>query len=188
MAKKEKKEPLGKDDWVVAGSRALAHGGLAAVRVEALARKLGVTKGSFYWHFANRGALVDAILESWEQRQTLSVIDAVERKGGDARARLENLSRLAALDADNAVEMALRDEALRDPAIATFVKRVDNHRVGYLRDLFTELGYGPLAAEARSLLCYSLLVGDYFIAADHGSMDRKDVLRECESQLFQAPD
>jgi len=182
-----KNDSLGKDDWIMAGTQALADGGLAAVRVEAIARALGITKGSFYWHFANRSALLEAILASWEQRQTLSIIDQVELGGGDALTRLESLSRLASADPDSAVEMTLRDEALRSEKVAEFVKRVDDQRLGYLRRLFTDLGHNGLEAEARSLLCYSLLVGDYFIASGHGALDRKDVLRECRRLLFVPP-
>ena len=184
-----KNEALGREDWIRAGTEALASGGLAAVRVEALARALGVTKGSFYWHFANRGAWVEAMLEAWEQRQTLSVIEQVEQEGGDARARLEALARLASLDSDDdyRVEMALRDEARRNPEIAAFVERVDERRMGYLRQLFGDLGYGELETEARSLLAYSLLIGDYFIAPSPGAPDRRDVLRACRNLLFESP-
>lgn len=184
-----KNESLGREDWVRVGTEALASGGLAAVNVEALARSLGVTKGSFYWHFANRAVLVAAILEGWEHRQTLSIIEQVERTGGDAGSRLAFLSRLAAAEpeTDNAVEMALREEGRRDAGIATFVERVDQQRMNYLRGLFGDLGYPSLQAEARSLLCYALLLGDHFIAAGDGAMDRREVLRECQRLLFEPP-
>src|SRR5260370_8174724 len=74
--------------WIEEGLRALAAGGPDAVRVEALAQALGVTKGGFYGHFADRRALLDEMLDSWERMSTDEVLERVQRKGGDVRARL----------------------------------------------------------------------------------------------------
>ncbi len=74
--------------WIEEGLRALAAGGPDAVRVEALAQALGVTKGGFYGHFADRNALLEEMLDTWERMSTDEVLERVERKGGDVRARL----------------------------------------------------------------------------------------------------
>src|SRR5258707_14726159 len=74
--------------WIKAGLRALAAGGPDAVRVEALAQALGVTKGGFYGHFADRDALLDEMLDTWERMSTDEVVERVEHKGGDIGARL----------------------------------------------------------------------------------------------------
>src|SRR5260370_9850466 len=74
--------------WIEEGLRALAAGGPDAVRVEALAQALGVTKGGFYGHFADRNALLEEMLDSWERMSTDEVLERVERHGGDVRARL----------------------------------------------------------------------------------------------------
>src|SRR5260370_3360026 len=74
--------------WIEEGLRALAAGGPDAVRVEALAQELGVTKGGFYGHFADRNALLDEMLNAWERMSTDDVLDRVERHGGDVRAEL----------------------------------------------------------------------------------------------------
>src|SRR3954454_25212776 len=88
-----KREALTSDDWTRAALDALARGGLSAVAVEPLAKELGATKGSFYWHFADRSALIAAALALWEQRDTDAIIAAVDR-ADDATARLRNLLRL----------------------------------------------------------------------------------------------
>lgn len=180
-----KGEALTPEDWIRAGTEALAEGGLAAVRVEALARRLGVTKGSFYWHFANRKALIEGILESWRQRQTLSIIEQVERGAAGPTERLHLLAKLTENDGEHPVDLALRDEGSRNPEIAAFVAQVDATRMGFLHGLFQELGCSPIEAHARSLLCYSLLIGDYFISAGRAE-DRQAELAECRRLLFRS--
>src|SRR5882672_4359513 len=80
--------------WIEAGLRALAAGGPDAVRIEPLAKALGVTRGGFYWHFADRDALLREMLDTWERAATDEVIERVERKGGDARARVRRAGAL----------------------------------------------------------------------------------------------
>ena len=84
-----------RSSWIEEGLRALAGGGPDAVRIEPLARALGVTKGGFYWHFDDRRALLDEMLDSWERVQIDEVIERVERDGGDARAKLRRLFAIA---------------------------------------------------------------------------------------------
>ncbi|HEY2239319.1 MAG TPA: helix-turn-helix domain-containing protein, partial [Streptosporangiaceae bacterium] len=84
--------------WVEAGLEALGAGGPEAVRVDPLARALGVTRGSFYWHFADRDALLTELLNAWERAATDDVLERVERHGGDARARLRRAGALTFSD------------------------------------------------------------------------------------------
>src|SRR5438093_11340379 len=81
--------------WVDEGLRALAGGGPDAVRIEPLAQALGVTKGGFYWHFDDRGALLEEMLDTWERVVVDDVIERVENGRGDARAKLRRLFSLA---------------------------------------------------------------------------------------------
>jgi AcrR family transcriptional regulator len=80
--------------WIEAGLRALATGGPDAVRVDQLAKALGTTRGSFYWHFADRDALLTALLDTWERAAIDEVIERVESRGGDIRARLRRAGTL----------------------------------------------------------------------------------------------
>ena len=152
------------DDWTRAALDALARGGLAAVAVEPLAKSLGTTKGSFYWHFADRDALIAATLASWEKRDTDLVIAAVEQ-GKDPTARLRNLLRLVfggvRVGSDpgaGSVELALQANATH-PLVAPSLARVTERRLAYLTRLFTELGLPPARARDRSLLAYSAFLG-----------------------------
>ena len=81
--------------WIYEGLRALAVGGPDAVRVEKLAQALGVTKGGFYWHFADRPALIGEMLDVWEQAMVADVITRVDSSATDPRARLRQLFALA---------------------------------------------------------------------------------------------
>src|SRR5688572_32824461 len=103
--------------WIEEGLRALAAGGPDAVRVEALARALGVTKGGFYNHFGDRPALLDEMLDAWEELGVDQVIERVEAAGGDARDRLRRLFALTSSARDLLrVELAIRDWARRGKA------------------------------------------------------------------------
>src|SRR3954470_19879660 len=159
-----KRESLTAADWSEAALDALARGGLAAVAVEPLAKQLGTTKGSFYWHFADRNALIAAALDRWEARDTDLVIAAVER-GGDATTRLRDLLRLAFTAAGGvtepgtrSVELALQANA-DHPLVAATLRRVSERRLTYLTTLFTELGLSPGRARDRGLLAYSAFLG-----------------------------
>jgi AcrR family transcriptional regulator len=164
-------------DWIGAGLRALAAGGPDAVRVETLAQTLGVTKGGFYWHFADRPALLEQILDSWEQTATDEVIEQVEGGGGDARSRLHRLFGLAASIQDLLlVELAIRDWARRDKSVAERLQRVDNKRMDYMRLLFAAFCPDPDEVEVRCLLAFSLFIGNHFIAADHHGRRRGDII------------
>jgi len=159
--------------WIDAGLRALASGGPDAVRIEALARALGVSKGGFYWHFDDRGALLDELLDAWERMGVDEVIERVEAGGGDARAKLRRLSAIAVsgeevLGIDPlSVDLAVRDWARRDRKVARRLRKVDNRRMGYMRSRFGEFCHDPDEVEARCTLAFALWIGNHFIAADH---------------------
>jgi AcrR family transcriptional regulator len=163
--------------WIEHGLRALGSGGLDAVRIEKLAQALGVSKGGFYWHFDDRGALLDELLDAWEQLVIDEAITRVEADGGDARARLRRLFALASSLRDlMKIELAIRDWARRDTTVADRLRRVDNRRMDYMRSLFSDFCSPPDDVEVRCLLVMSLFIGSHFVAADHGQRNRADVI------------
>jgi AcrR family transcriptional regulator len=165
--------------WVEAGLRALAAGGPDAVRIEALAQALGVTKGGFYWHFEDRRALLEEMLDTWERTVVDEVIDRIEREGGDARVRLRRLFTIATSYGDELLEidLAVRDWARREPTVAERLRRVDNRRMDYMRSLFGAFCADEDEVEVRCLLAFSMWIGNHFMAADHGGRSRADVLK-----------
>ena len=162
--------------WIEEGLRALAAGGPEAVRVESLAQTLGVTKGGFYGHFADRNALLEEMLDTWERKATDEVLERVERRGGDVRARLRLAGALTFSPELLPIDLAIRDWSRRDQAVAARLRRVDNRRMDYLRLLFGAICADQDEVEARSMLAFSLVIGHHFMAADHGARSHADVL------------
>jgi AcrR family transcriptional regulator len=164
--------------WIDQGLRALAAGGPDAVRIEPLAEALGVTKGGFYWHFDDRSALLEEMLDAWERVFVDEVIERVEGNGGDARAKLAHLFALASsMDELMKIELAIRDWARRDRAVAKRLRRVDNRRMEYMRTLFGDFCLDKDEVEARCMLAFSLFIGNHFVVAGHGKRSRGEVMQ-----------
>src|SRR3954471_2796912 len=163
--------------WIDAGLRALAAGGPHAVRVEALARELGVSKGGFYWYFGDRRALLKEMLDAWERLFIDDVIEYVEAEGGDGRKKLRSLFGLAAAAGEQLkIDLAVRDWARHDKSVARRQRRVDNRRMEYLRGLFGEFCADEDDVEARCLVVMALHVGTPVLATDHDGRKRADVV------------
>jgi AcrR family transcriptional regulator len=165
--------------WIEEGLRALGVGGPDAVRIETLAQALGVTKGGFYGHFDGRGALLEEMLDAWERVMIDEVIEHLEGEGGDARAKLRRLFALASSTEARglmSIDLAVRDWARRDKAVARRLRRVDNRRMGYMRSLFSAFCRDEDEIEVRCLLFASLFAGNKLLAADHGPRSRAEVL------------
>jgi AcrR family transcriptional regulator len=169
--------------WIEAAQQALGGGGPEAVRVEALAASLGVSKGGFYWHFKDRQALLDEMLDNWEKTMVGDVIATVESRPVEPKAKLQQLFELAST-VDFAVELALRDWARRDREVAKRLRRIDSRRMEYLRSLFGQFCAEETDVEARSMLAFSLFIGSYFITAKHGDRSRAEVLQLAIDRLL----
>lgn len=143
----------------MAALRAFARGGVSAVAVDVLARELKVSRGSFYWHFENRDALLLAALESWERLATTEVIAAVGTRT-EPRARFRTLLLTALGDEGIAgLEPALGAAREAHPAVAEVVDRVTRARIAFLAALFADLGFGPADARHRAVTAYAAYLG-----------------------------
>lgn len=153
-----------------AAYRAIAEGGVAAVAVEPLARRLGVSRGSFYWHFGDRGSLVEAVLARWEAEATGATISVTERIE-DPRERLVRLAEEAFGEVPSgdgasgedvfqrrAFELAVSDAA-DDPIVRPFLRRVTGRRIGYLEECYGALGFPAEEARYRALMVYATYAG-----------------------------
>ena len=163
--------------WVHAALQALAAGGPDAVRVETLAVSLGVSKGGFYWHFADRQALLEEMLDTWERTGTEDIIARVASHSGDARAKLQKLFDITSSPEGLAVELAVRDWSRRDSDVAGRLRRADNRRMEFVRSLFGQFCADEDDVEVRSMMSYSMVIGSYFVAVEHGGRTRSEVLQ-----------
>ncbi len=150
--------PLTPGDWASAALAAIARGGIAAVAVEGVAADLGATKGSFYWHFKNRDALIQAALDLWEQSRTESVIEELDQEP-DPAERLRKLLEAAfeRSPADRA-EIALLANP-EHPAAVAAVRRVADRRIDYIARQLEKLGWEQGEARDRSAVLYYIYAG-----------------------------
>src|SRR5215467_3154401 len=150
---------LTRDDWITAALAAIADGGLAAVGIEPLAARLGATKGSFYWHFENRDALLKAAIGRWEKETTTDVAAEITA-AHDAPA--SQFRRLVA----SVIERAEQDRvgpallaSAAHPAVAPALERVTSVRVDLIATVLRRLGFPAAEARRRALLAYSAYLG-----------------------------
>lgn len=151
---------LSAKDWITAATEQTARAGAESVRVERLAKALKVSKGSFYWHFKDRRALLAAVLEHWEQAGTHAIIAHVEQGTVEPSARIERLVQLIfqSTAMELAFEIQVRAWAAADPTVREVVREVDNKRIRYVVRILKSAG--RRLPRARAELLYSALLGD----------------------------
>ena len=153
--------PLDAAAWIGAALDVLATDGLDAVRVEPLAKALHVTKGSFYWHFADRRALIDAMLSQWANGRIAAIREQAPREGDPAPAlrQLADLYTRRSNARGLAIELAIRSLARNDEMAARAVQAVDAERLQLVAALFERLGWAQREASARAVMVYAYLFG-----------------------------
>jgi AcrR family transcriptional regulator len=173
--------------WVDCALEVLAERGIDGVRIEVLAKRLQVTKGSFYWHFADRPALLSALLEQWRRRATLGIIDRYESTHEPAPKRLARLLRLqfdakqAEIGAD--IELSVRLWGRHDPRAAQVLQEIDELRLRYIGTLLEQSGVKPEIARGRAVLAYCYMRVSRSLLGRN--LDRKTV-EMCERLLSAA--
>lgn len=161
----EARQNLTIQDWAEAALESLATGGLEALAVEPLARKLGVTKGSFYWHFANREALLRAALELWERKETVDVLARVGEES-DPYERIVKLFKQANAGYRSG-RLYLAIAAAEDkPLVREFVRRVSESRMDYLCECYRALGFSEASARHWARFAYATFMGNLQIRRD----------------------
>ena len=173
-----------REAWIEAGLSALADGGAAAGPDGRPAPELGGAPGSVCDQLESRPAFLDALLDTWEHRSTEDVRQRVEREGGDARRKVARAGMLTFSDELLPMDLAVRDWARRDDAVATRLRRVDNQRMHYLRDLISAFCTDPDEVEARGMLAFALAIGNNFVAAEHLGSSRAEVLKRATQLLL----
>jgi AcrR family transcriptional regulator len=150
--KRKPKVRLARQDWIDAGIELLTEAGIGAVSVEQLASRLGVTRGSFYHHFADREDLLRAMLDYWARRWTYEVRDQIAALGLDASTTLFGLMKAIRSNRAADYDAPFRAWALHDPLARAVVEEVDQARLDQIQGLFAELGFTGLDLENRARL------------------------------------
>lgn len=158
-AKKERR--LDVDDWVTAALAELADNGIDSVSVQSLARKLNVTKGSFYWHFRDRDALLEAMLQTWRRKATILVMERLEQRAANAKERLEGLLKHPFASPSSPfgaeVELAIRLWGRRDERARNVLTEIDHLRIRFIASIFADLGFTTESSRARAVLTYGFM-------------------------------
>ncbi len=157
---------LGPNDWLDAAFDAVVEGGFDAARVLVLAQKLGVTRGSFYWHFADHAAMVSALLARWRDRE-IGIDEALKLEStADPAADLERMLEAAlahtGVELENQrFELALRGLGRRDPEVAKMLVEVDDVRLRLFERKFKHLTNDTKASSQLAILFYLAIAGGH---------------------------
>lgn len=177
------------DVWIQAGLSALASHGLEGVRVEVLAKNLGVTKGGFYRRFRDRAALLDGILQSWVAGRIGAIEQQTSLDGATARSRLQDLIRLYSERMNTegmAVELAIRQWARSDTSAASAVAKVDAARLKNVGRLYRDMGLSPEQADAQAFLFYCFVFGQSLLFLEHGPRKRTQLIARSAEKLLES--
>ena len=154
-------------DWIEAALKALVENGIEAVQITALSRRLGVTRGSFYWHFDSREGLLDALIAEWRARTTGVMVEAI----ADTSSLDDGILKLFAVWVDHsrfdpALDQAIRDWARHDEALRQIVKTEDSARVAAIAGFYQRNGYAPNDAFIRARVIYFTQISYYALKVE----------------------
>lgn len=177
--------------WIEAATQVLAERGIDGLRLDELAQQLDVTRGSFYWHFRDREDFLQRVLAAWRQRATEELTRRLEESDPDPRQQLREVLTLPfrgrAAERAARIELGIRAWARRDPLARVAVDEADASRVGYIAQLFSQMGFGVAQARMRAQLLYGLLVAESVSPALVDASQREALARFTEEQLTQRP-
>jgi AcrR family transcriptional regulator len=167
---------FGPDDWIRAAQQVLESRSIDAVRVEVLAKEMGVTKGSFYWHFKDRDDLIRRMLTAWRDAATEQIIFRFESRGLSARELIRDLL----------TELAIRAWARRDDAARSVLDEVDAKRLTYITQCFRALGFSATESKSRAFGLYSYELSESLLS-NQGTTKQKDDRRAFMEKLLLTP-
>jgi len=157
---------LSKSEWLRHGLEALRLYGIKGLNIEALAENIGVTKGSFYWHFKGRKEFYAGMIHYWEYDFNTLMIERIESLSGSADERLKSLMELVLNEELGKYDADIRAWAVFDDLAEQAVARVDKQRMGFVRSLFEEMGFSKKEADVRSRIFYLHFIGEFSVFKD----------------------
>lgn len=141
---------LNRDEWLERALEVVSLAGGAKLRIDNLVKEIGVTKGSFYWHFKNRDDFVHSLIDYWHEHYTLTVSDYLDGIDGSAEEKMRKLMEMVFVEQLTRHDLAIRSWAIAEPELRKLVKRTDDHRLKYLRMLFAGMGFDEDEADLRA--------------------------------------
>ena len=175
-------EQLSAEDWIKEGLKALARSGFTALKADPLAKRMGVSRGSFYWHFADLGAFHAALLKRWREIAAEQIIADVEAERGDPLQALLRRTFSAKLD----LERAVRNWAAFEPSAQAAVRAIDRRRLDYIEDTLGRRGLAPAASQARAQILYWTFLG-FALSGTARPTARLETLLDEISSMVSAP-
>jgi AcrR family transcriptional regulator len=175
----EKTRPsrLNRDEWLARALDTLTLEGGAKLRVEAICHELGVTKGSFYWHFKDRDDFVRSVVLFWSARFTDPIVARISEMGGAAKVRLKSLMRMVSEGGFARYDVSIRAWVQQDPElVAAIVKDVDERRLAFVGSLFADMGFKGRDADMRARACIAYISYEEFVLAKSNDKDRSGML------------
>jgi AcrR family transcriptional regulator len=183
----EAKAEVRSEDWIEAGLREIARTGVEGVRVEVLAKQLGVTKGGFYRRFRDRAALLEAMLQQWSTGRIAAIERHTSLDGATARERLKALIALYSERMNTegmAVELAIRQWARADELAADGVASVDAARLKNVGQLYRSTGLATEEADAQAFLFYCFVFGQSLLFLERGQRRRAQLVAKSAETLL----
>jgi AcrR family transcriptional regulator len=175
---RQPRQPLGREAWLAAARDALIEEGTAGIEVNKLARRLQVTRGGFYWFFESREQLLDALLEFWARSSTLlfeKIATGTDRVGLQKFQALVDLW-ISEKEYDPKWDGAVRDWARTSSKVLNTVHAVDEQRIGFIEEVFRDLGYKGKEAHVRARVTYYHQVGYYALGVRESRKQRLDLI------------
>jgi AcrR family transcriptional regulator len=175
------------DVWIAAGFSEIARSGVEGVRVEVLAKNLGVTKGGFYRRFKDRAALLADMLQSWSEGRIAAIEQQAALDGEGARERLKSLIHLYSERMNTegmGIELAIRQWARSDAAAAAAVASVDSARLKNVSRLYRATGFEPDDADAQAFLFYCFVFGQSLVFLDRAQRRRAQLIAKSAEKLL----
>ena len=175
------------ESWIAAGFEEIARTGVEGVRVEVLAKSLGVTKGGFYRRFRDRAALLEAMLQHWSAGRIAAIERHTSLDGGSARERLRALIALYSERMNTegmAVELAIRQWARSDELAANAVASVDAARLKNVGHLYRATGLPAEEADAQAFLFYCFVFGQSLLYLERGPRKRAQLVAKSAETLL----
>jgi AcrR family transcriptional regulator len=161
---------LSREDWLENSLTVLSRQGRAGLRIEGLSAALGVSRGSFYWHFKDRDDFVHSLLEYWYEEYSAGAPAAVGQDGGSPEERLLRLMRLVHAQDLTRHDLTMRSLATLDSQFSSIVRKTDRFRLDFIKSLFVEMGFADDELRIRSRACLAYLTVEHIM---FDQLDRK---------------